>query len=200
MFLVSSSFPSPSYIFGTFIFFFSFSFSFFFFFFFYSSLIMASDFGFAILGRLFHYMDGDFRALHWLLLLLLLLLQHLVLLANPSTDPLSLSLLMCLCYGCVWFYVQFYTHWCGCFLGSKCIKWATFCILQDYPWIDVIALNMVFGVALDNWPKLRLGRPGCISLSHKGNCVPSFLPNIFKNKLCRLYFRTTIIGTLMVTS
>ena len=84
LFLVSSSFPSPSYIFGTFIFFFSFSFSFFFFFFFYSSLIMASDFGFAILvvilGRFFQYMDGDFGALHWLLLLLLLLFQHLVLL------------------------------------------------------------------------------------------------------------------------
>ena len=76
------SFLSPSYIFSIFIFFFSFSFSFsfFFFFFFYLSLIMASDFGFAILvvilGRFFHYMDGDFGALHWLLLIL----QHLVLL------------------------------------------------------------------------------------------------------------------------
>ena len=84
LFLLFLSFPSPSYIFGIFIFFFSFSFSFFFSFFFYLSLIMANDFGFAILvvilGRFFHYMDGDFGALHWLLLLLLLLLQHLVLL------------------------------------------------------------------------------------------------------------------------
>ena len=57
------SFPSPSYIF---IFFFSFSFILFFFF--YLSLIMGSDFGFAILvvilGKFFHYMDGDFGAFH----------------------------------------------------------------------------------------------------------------------------------------
>ena len=46
-----------------------------------------------IWGRFFLYMDGDFGALHWLLLLLILL-QHLVLLTNPladpSTNPLSL--------------------------------------------------------------------------------------------------------------
>ena len=73
LFLISSffffSFPSPSLFFGIFFFFFFlFSFSFFFFFFFYLSLIMASDFRFAIsmviLGRFFHYMDDDFRALH----------------------------------------------------------------------------------------------------------------------------------------
>ena len=73
-------------------------------------LIMASDFGFAILvvilGRFFPYMDGDFGALHWLLLLLLLLLQHLVLLIDPSTDPLSLSLLVCPCVGVFGFVVS----------------------------------------------------------------------------------------------
>ena len=103
------SFPSPSYIFGIFIF--LFSFSFFFLFFFYLSLIMDNDFGFAILmvilGRFFHYMDCDFGALHWLLLLLL---QHLVLLADPladpSTDLLSLSLLVCLCVGVFGFMVS----------------------------------------------------------------------------------------------
>ena len=63
LFFFFFSFPSPSYIF---IFFFSFSFILFFFF--YLSLIMGSDFGFAILvvifGKFFHYMDGDFGAFH----------------------------------------------------------------------------------------------------------------------------------------
>ena len=27
------------------------------------------------------------------------------------------------------------------FFGSKCVKRATFCILQDYPWTDVVALR-----------------------------------------------------------
>ena len=80
---------------------------------------MASDFGYAILvvilRRFFHYMDGDFGALHWLLLLLLLLLQHLVLLADPladpSTDPLSLSLLVCSCVGVFGFVVSVVDFW-----------------------------------------------------------------------------------------
>ena len=99
------SFPSPSYSFGIFIFFFSFSFTFFFFFFFffYLSLIMASDFGFAILvvilGRFFHYMDGDFGALHWLLLLQLLL-QHLVLLLFLHFLLLFLQFGFDYLYGC----------------------------------------------------------------------------------------------------
>ena len=191
---------------------------------------MANDFGFAILvvilGRFFHYMDGDFGALHWLLLLLLLL-QHLVLLADPladpSIDPLSLSLLVCPCVGVFGFMVSvvdfvvdflifmvdlvvdFWFCVCVCgsvcirgrrrwwgrwfcrwrrerekrskleiikimyrratvtvhictvtvalvhlctilhalmwvFFWSKCVKWVTFYILQDYPWTDVVAL------------------------------------------------------------
>ena len=137
LFLVSFffffSFPSPFYIFCILIFFFSFSF--FFFFFFYLSLIMASDFGFAIfvviLDRFFHYMDDDFRALHWLLLLLLLLLQHLVLLADPSTDPLSLSLLVCPCVGVFGFVVSvvdfgFIFYFCGWFL-ILCL-WECVCV------------------------------------------------------------------------
>ena len=27
------------------------------------------------------------------------------------------------------------------FFWSKCVKWAAFCILQDYPWTDVVALK-----------------------------------------------------------
>ena len=36
---------------------------------------------------------------------------------------------------------QFYSHWCGCFLGPKCVKRLHFSILQNYPPADVISLR-----------------------------------------------------------
>ena len=34
-----------------------------------------------------------------------------------------------------------YTHWCGCFFCSKCVKWATFSILQDFALTNAVALR-----------------------------------------------------------
>ena len=34
----------------------------------------------------------------------------------------------------------FYTHWCGCFFGSKYVKWVTFSIMQDFTHTDANAL------------------------------------------------------------
>ena len=91
---------------------------------------MASDFVFAILavilGRFFHYMDGDFRALHWLLLLLLFL-WYLVLLADPSTDPLSLYLLVCSCVG-VFGFVVFVVDFVVDFLFLILCMWECVCV------------------------------------------------------------------------
>ena len=40
----------------------------------------------------------------------------------------------------------FYTHWLGCFFGSKCVKWVTFSILQDFKHADVVVLRGQFTI------------------------------------------------------
>ena len=43
---------------------------------------------------------------------------------------------------------HFYKDWYGGGFGLKCVKLSTFCILEDYPWADVVALRTLISMTL----------------------------------------------------